>query len=228
MATAALIGLVHTAAGPDHYIPFIALARAGRWPTLKTAVITGLCGLGHVLSSVILGLLGVVAGSAILNIKGLESLRGSIAAWLLIIFGFVYLVWGVWRAIRNKPHTHAHIHPDGSIHEHKHTHLNQHAHLHEKKKERFSPWTLFIIFVLGPCEPLIPLIMYPASKGDVAGSVLVSLVFSIVTIATMILIVLLSVSGLSRIRLPRMERYSHALAGFAILLCGIAVKFWGL
>jgi len=25
-------------------------------------------------------------------------------------------------------------------------------------------WALFLIFVFGPCEPLIPLIMYPAAK----------------------------------------------------------------
>ena len=227
-ATAALVGFVHTAIGPDHYIPFIALARARNWSALRTTIVTALCGVGHVASSIILGLIGVAVGMAVFKLKWIESWRGDIAAWLLIVFGFAYLVWGLWRAIKNKPHTHSHVHADGSAHEHDHNHASQHAHLHEKKKDPASPWALFIIFVFGPCEPLIPLVMVPASRGDIAGTITVSVIFSLVTIATMTAIVLLSLFGLSRIRLPSLGRYSHALAGLAILLCGGAIKFLGL
>ena len=50
------IGSVHTLA-PDHWLPFAALARAERWSTRRTAVVTAGCGLGHVTVSVALGLL---------------------------------------------------------------------------------------------------------------------------------------------------------------------------
>jgi hypothetical protein len=53
-------------------------------------------------------------------------------------------------------------------------------------------------------------------------------VFGVTTIATMLVIVLAANYGLSKISIPKLERYSHALAGLSILICGAAVKFLGL
>jgi len=58
MGAAFSIGLLHTLFGPDHYLPFIAMSRARRWNLRKTLIVTLLCGVGHVLSSVLLGFLG--------------------------------------------------------------------------------------------------------------------------------------------------------------------------
>ena len=55
---AATIGPGHTLMGPDHYVPFIVMSRARKWWMLKTVWITILCGLGHVGSSIVLGLAG--------------------------------------------------------------------------------------------------------------------------------------------------------------------------
>ena len=62
------------------------------------------CGLGHVLSSVFLGLAGVLLGIQVMKLEVFEAFRGSIAAWLLIGFGFAYFLWGIRRAILNRPH----------------------------------------------------------------------------------------------------------------------------
>ena len=91
-----------------------------------------------------------------------------------------------------------------------------------------TPWILFIIFVLGPCEPLIPLLMYPAAKESIMGMILVIGVFSAVTIATMLGVVLVSTMGLNFLPLKKMERYTHALAGATIFLSGMAIQFLGL
>ena len=100
--TAASIGFIHTALGPDHYLPFIMMGKVRNWSLTKTSWITLLSGAGHVLSSVLLGLLGVYLGSEVLKLEALEAYRGTIAAWLLISFGFAYFIWGVHRAIKNK------------------------------------------------------------------------------------------------------------------------------
>ena len=60
--TAISIGFVHTILGPDHYLPFIVLSQAKKWTLKKTMFITFFCGLGHVLSSVVLGLVGIAVG----------------------------------------------------------------------------------------------------------------------------------------------------------------------
>jgi nickel/cobalt exporter len=160
--TAASLGLVHTVVGPDHYLPFIVISRARHWTLRKTLVVSFLAGLGHILSSVVLGFLGIALGIAVSKLEGVESARGALAAWLLIGFGLAYFVWGMRRAWKDKPHTHAHLHGPagepvhshgpGAVHEHVHSHERaEHAHPHgEEKKVNITPWVLFTIFVFGP------------------------------------------------------------------------------
>jgi nickel/cobalt exporter len=227
--TAATIGFVHTVIGPDHYLPFIVMSRARRWSLSKTLFISFLCGLGHVLSSVALGFLGLALGLAVARLEGVESLRGGVAAWLLIGFGLAYLVWGLWRGIKNKPHSHLHAHSVHEQHAHVHVHQNDHAHVHSPAKGvSLTPWILFTIFIFGPCEPLIPLVMYPAAEHNLAGVALVTAAFGLTTISTMLVLIALSSWGLSFLRLGKLERYVHALAGAMILISGLGVQLLGL
>jgi nickel/cobalt exporter len=227
--TAVFLGFFHTLIGPDHYLPFIAMAKARQWTLRKTLAISFFSGLGHVLSSVLLGFLGLALGIAVSRLKTAESWRGNAAAWLFIGFGFAYLVWGLHRAIKDKPHRHNHAHADGEIHEHLHEHESAHVHVHDlEKKGNITPWILFTVFVFGPCEPLIPLVMYPAAKHNILGVIMVTAAFAIATLTTMLTIITLSTWGLRFVRLGPLERYAHALAGAAILLSGLAVQFLGL
>ena len=228
--TAASIGLVHTIIGPDHYLPFIVISRARSWTLRKTLFVSFLAGLGHILSSVVLGFLGIALGIAVARLEGVESVRGALAAWLLIGFGFAYFIWGLRRAWKNKPHTHVHIHDHDRAHDHIHTHAGQeHIHLHgEKGRVNITPWVLFTIFVFGPCEPLIPLVMYPAARHSTAGVILVAGAFGLATIVTMLCIIATASWGASFIRLGKLERYSHALAGLMIFVSGLSVQFLGL
>jgi ABC-type nickel/cobalt efflux system permease component RcnA len=191
---------------------------------MKTALVTLACGLGHIGSSILLGLIGVALGLAVNRLEVVESLRGNVAAWLLIGFGLVYFVWGMRRALRNQPHKHSHAHPVGPSHTHTHTHEAEHAHIHDDKGSA-APWALFVVFVFGPCEPLIPVLMYPAAKSSLTGLVLVTLVFGAATIGTMMGLVMLSTTGLNFIPFKRVEPFSHAIAGCTICLCGLAIRF---
>lgn len=250
---AASIAFVHTLLGPDHYLPFVAMSRAGRWSVRKTLVITLACGVGHVLSSAALGLAGIAFGVAVLKLEHFEQVRGDLAGWLLIAFGLVYFVWGVRRAVRNQPHSHFHAHADGVIHTHEHTHHSDHVHVHEvlepaapaivedrsltvaalndagtthKIGRQFSltPWILFTIFLFGPCEPLIPILMYAAAKGNIWTVAGVTIVFGVTTLATMTLIVLSARYVVGLTPLPRLHRFGHAFAGLVVLACGVAVQ----
>jgi sulfite exporter TauE/SafE len=225
ISLAIFIGITHTIMGPDHYIPFVAMSRAGKWSIGKTTLITVLCGIGHVLSSAVIGLFGVALGLAVGGLEAIEAVRGDIAGWLLLGFGVAYTAWGVHRAIRNKPHTHPHIHEDGEPHIHEHAHQSDHVHAHETEKSNrsiFTTWTLFTIFIFGPCEPLIPQLMYPAAKGNWFAVVAVTAAFGLATIGMMTILTVAGFYGLKRI--PSMDRYSHAIAGIAIVMCGVAIK----
>jgi sulfite exporter TauE/SafE len=227
--TAATIGFFHTLLGPDHYLPFIMIAWARKWSGFKTMMVTILCGIGHVGSSVILGLVGVAVGIAVNKLQWFESVRGNLAAWLMIGFGIAYLAWGLRAAYRNRPHRHSHFHIPGIEHEHSHGHHNEHVHIHDQTdKANVTPWILFIIFAFGPCEPLIPLVMYPAAKNNMFGMFMVTAVFAAVTIGTMLTAVALGKYGVKLLNFGSMQRYSHAIAGATILMCGLAIQFLGL
>jgi len=70
--------------------------------------------------------------------------------------------------------------------------------------------------------------MYPAAKHNISGVILVSSVFGLATISTMLAIIAVSSWGISFIRLGRLERYVHALAGAMIFISGLCVQFLGL
>jgi nickel/cobalt exporter len=205
--TALTIGSLHTLAGPDHYLPFVAMSKSRNWSMVKTINIVVLCGLGHVLSSIIIGIVGIAAGIAISGIERVEGTRGNIAAWLLLIFGLAYMTWGFYKLWKNKAHHHDHD-------------------TGEKKKMTF--WILFTIFIFGPCEPLIPILMYPAAQHNYGAVAYISALFAVTTIATMIVIVWLMLKGISVVKLHTLEKYQHVLAGGTIALCGVGIVFLGL
>jgi len=199
-ATAVAVGAIHTILGPDHYLPFVAMSQAGGWHARKTLGVTIACGLGHVAGSVAIGCVGLLLGIAVMRLETLEAIRGDVAAWLLIGFGLAYLVSGVMRANRRALHEHAH---GTSV---------------------WAPWLAFLVFVFGPCEPLIPLLMYPAAQASYGAVAAVAGGFALATIGTMVAAVMAMRYGLSWVRLPDPGRFSHALAGLVILLCGVLVK----
>ncbi len=201
--TAALVGVVHTLVGPDHYLPFIALSRARKWSLGRTAGVTLFCGLGHVLGSLILGAVAIALGVTVSRLEAVDSQRGELAAWILIASGLVYLAWGLRRATG---HGHSHSAPNpGSL----------------------TPWMLFLVFVLGPCEPLIPVLLYPAASGNPLTAAVVVAVFAAVTLATMLAAVLVGTVGMGQLRLAGFERYGDAFAGGVITLCGAGILFLG-
>jgi hypothetical protein len=205
VSTAALLGVVHTVVGPDHYLPFAFLARAGRWSRTKTMVVTLACGVGHVAGSVALASVGIFLGLALSSLEIVGSLRGQVAAWVLVGFGLLYLAWGLRRA---RTHSHSHAHSGAG--------------------RRLAPWALFIVFVLGPCEVLIPLLLYAAAAHGLAGACLAVAAFGVATLASMLVTVWILLQGLTRLPLGNLERYAHAMAGAGLALCGGAVLFLGL
>jgi ABC-type nickel/cobalt efflux system permease component RcnA len=231
LGTAATIGVVHTLIGPDHYLPFITLAKARRWSLARTAGVTLVSGLGHVAGSIVLGALGIGFGWALGGVEALEALRGQLAGWMLLAFGLAYFAWGLRQAFRHRPHSHLHAHVDGTVHQHVHVHDIAHGHLHEqpaahsgKLLRGATAWTLFLVFVLGPCEPLIPILMYPAAAGNAATVIAVATVFALSTLVTMTAAVIAGRAGLALLPDGKWERWSHAVAGAIVAGCGIAIQ----
>ena len=223
LSTAATLACVHTLLGVDHSLPFIVLGRARRWSLRHTLFVTGLCGTGHVASSVVIGVVGIGLGLTVDGMAWLESSRGDLAAALLMGFGLAYACWAGWRRLRQREHSHVHAHADGTVHRHPHGHHGEHLHVHGSDLKRVTPWALFIIFAFGPCEPLIPLMLVPAFGGNWLGVAAVVAVFGALTVATMLATVAVGHVGVRVDRLGRVGDYGDVIAGLIITASGAAV-----
>ena len=255
--SAAFLGFFHTLLGPDHYLPFIVLSKARKWTQSKTLWITFISGVGHIGGSVILEIIGIALGISLTKLEAIESHRGSIVAWLLIGFGLLYSLYGINKYNKNGGHFHLpkfmipkrirnlhHLamHDHEPKHKHSHVHMNEHNHNHRQDHNdihthkqvhqpeditNITPWILFLIFVFGPCEVLIPLLIFPAANHSAFGIAAVSVVFGITTVSTMLLIVYLGFKGSSFIKIKNGDRYFHLIAGLVILLSGVGMQFLG-
>ena len=220
------IAVVHALLGPDHYLPLAALAGARGWSARRTAFVTSACGAAHVLSSLLLGALGVALGIGVARLEGAEGGRGALAAWALIAFGGAYALWGLRRGLRMRAGVRPHRHGD-RLHVHSHGD-GPHAHAPGEREAPATLWALMLIFVIGPCEPLIPLFVLPASRGRWGLASATALLFGVVTVATMVGAVMASRAGLRRLPAAGLSRWSHAAAGGIVATSGLAVLFLGL
>ena len=226
LGTAASLAIVHTLIGIDHSLPLAALGRARGWALRRTLIVTGVCGAGHVASSVVLGAAGVGLGVATDSLLRLESARGELAAALLLGFGLTYTAWALWsrRPGRRREGAAAGREPRAAA---------------ETGGGSGQPgdirgttaWALFVVFVLGPCEPLIPLMVVPGLAGDWLAVAAVAAVFGLLTIAVMLAAVTAAWHGLGWIghsARHRGEQLAHAAAGLVVTASGAAVLWLGL
>ena len=193
--TALSLGLIHTLIGVDHYLPFIALGKSRQWSIRRTLSVVALAGSLHVFSSILLGLIGLSLKASVETLVGIESVRGSLATWFLMASGLVVMIM----AIRN--------------------------HVKHTSKPAPTKGLLIAFLVLGPCEPLIPLLMAPSVR-HLGVMLSVSLVFGLTTVTTMMAATWVGLLGLKR--LPQaLNRWMPLLSGMTMTLCGVLMLTLG-
>jgi nickel/cobalt transporter (NicO) family protein len=198
VAGAATVGVLHTLA-PDHWLPFTALGRANGWSTRRVLGTTIFCGAGHVTVSAILALVAGYAGVQV--ISRIAAQFADRATLLLIIFGALYVLWGVRRSFNSHGHHHWH----GPI----------------------TAGSLFVIFSLDICVALLPLVFAAMSAGAIAV-VFVILAYEVATIGTMVTAVLLSTHGAKQLRFSWIDRFGRVGAGAIIMAVGGAMMMLGI
>jgi nickel/cobalt transporter (NicO) family protein len=212
LISAATLGIVHTAIGVDHYVPFIALGRERRWGAGKAAGIAALCGLGHVASSALLAALGIAAGAAAGQLSWFEAFRGQMVSWLIIAMGAAYLGLGLWRAASRRFG----------------------AGLSEKAAQggRVIAPLAVALLALGPCEALLPLMTTAGGLLPLGALLGVVTLFALTTLGTMMLLVSGGILGVSWVQ----ERWPSVAAlvpsgpvmvGTSLMASGLAVQWLG-
>ena len=226
------------AAIPTHWLPFVVAARAQRWNALKTLVVTGVAGSGHVLFTTALGVL-VAWGGIALNAKWSRAFP-TFAGTALILIGLVY----VMRQFKGR-HGHVHLFGGRSHHHHDarvHRHDSQE---HERQRDdhpyqdqveietiqqewsrRRSDWAvmagLFALLTFSPCEAFLPLFLIGAKYGWV-GFVFLSAILAIATVAGMVTFTWLTLLGLQRLNFQALDKYEAIIVGGIFCLLGILI-----
>lgn len=229
LLSAFTLGVFHTAIGIDHSLPFVVLARTRGWSLRWTLAVTFFCGVGHVLSSVLIAGVGLGLGVAGSRLSFVEETRGSWAAWLLVGFGLAYA-------------TVAYLKSGARPREGGEGRLAGHVHLHGGRPleladagamttRRLLP-SLFVVFLLGPCEALLPLLTASGMTISLSEGAIVTLTFCAATISTMLFLVTLGFYGAAALRgsnrTPLGGRYAHSLAGLALAASGMSIQVLGI
>ncbi|HEY5337240.1 MAG TPA: hypothetical protein VIJ85_03480 [Rhizomicrobium sp.] len=202
-----VVGVLHTMV-PDHWAPIALMAKQQGWTKAQTARAALGAGTGHVLSTLLLGLIVWGAGLAVAAKFGqwIEALS-SIA---LIGFG-LWIAWSGWREMRAEQH-----------HEHAHAHGHAHEHHHHGHGQRTA---LLLILGSSPMIEGLPA-FFAAGKFGIGQIVVMSLVFAASTIITYVVLCVASVAGLERVRLGPLEHYGEVLSGLFIAAVGVIFWIW--
>ncbi len=197
-----LLSVLH-ACIPNHWIPLVAIGRAERWGRSETLLFTGIVGLAHASSTILIGILVGLLGY---ELSDRHSTITSIAApSLLIALGIAYLVRDL--AFRRR-------HPH---------HLEQ-AGRGGKTSKLPLVASLSAAMFFSPC---IELEAYYFSAGSLGwpGILLVSSVYLLVTVLGMLILVDLGLEGARRIRSRFLEHHERRVTGFLLLALGAAAFF---
>jgi ABC-type nickel/cobalt efflux system permease component RcnA len=186
--------------------------------------VSGLSAVVHTLLSIALGLLALRLGQKAANAIGERLERGS--GLLLVGFGVAYALWA-WRKG-------AHFHPGGALlhARDEHNRCDGHEgsigsdHLHYHADEAWirpdagkGAIPLALIVGLNPCVLVLPIMVATADAG--AGAVaLVTLAYSVTTIALMVGLSVAGVVGTRRLPVPAVARHMETASGILIALSG--------
>ena len=120
VAAVAGVGVLHTLV-PDHWVPIALIARQRGWSKDETARIAFKAGIGHVLSTLAIGLAVWIAGVAVATRFG--NIVDTAASIALIAFGGWVFVSALREMRGSGGHGHSHSHEHGHGHGHDLSHL---------------------------------------------------------------------------------------------------------
>jgi putative Mn2+ efflux pump MntP len=230
IATAGFTALFHTLI-PDHWLPFVLVARSQGWSLRKTFWTTLLSAAFHVTLSLGLGVLALFLGREFTAAIGERIER--FAGFGLLFFGLVYTLFFLTGSGKHQHYFPGHggHHPledyhgtgeeaggassaDGPSPRHiLSRHLGDHP---------LSALTLAAVVGLNPCVLAIPLMM--ATVADGLWSLLaVASSFAVTSIVVLVSASLLGYQGMRRLNLDFLNRYGEVVSGLLIAALGLLI-----
>lgn len=203
--TAASVAFLHSLANPSHYMPFVALGKARGWGIWRTVSAAALCGLGHVLGFAAVAAVGFALGRGLDLFRAFAEHGEFYAGLAFLLFGLGYFAYGLWAGLSGAGSCGG----DGRL-----SCGGERVGVGRSK----SFWILFFIFALGPCDAVLPVILYPALEGDIWALAVAGAVFYSVTVLTMSLATAALYKGITLANFGGgfAHRWAHAISGLVI------------
>jgi ABC-type nickel/cobalt efflux system permease component RcnA len=220
IATAGATALFHTLI-PDHWLPFVLVARSQNWSLRKTFLTTLISALFHVVLSLGLGILALYLGREFIVAVG-ERLE-LFAGWALAFFGVVYTLYFLVGGGQ-----HQHYFPGHGEH-HPHEDYPEGEHEGPSKPHILSrhlgdrPWgalALAAVVGLNPCVLAIPLVFATIAE-DRWALVGVSIAFAVTSTVVLVGASILGYKGLQRFRFPFLNKYGEVISGLLLTVVGL-------
>lgn len=126
LAAVVAVGILHTMV-PDHWVPITVLARQHGWSRAETARAAAQAGLGHVVSTLIIG--GIIWVLGVATAQRFGGIADTLSSVALIGFGGWFVIAGL-RELHHARGDHHHGHDHGHHHHHDHDHDHGHDHGH--------------------------------------------------------------------------------------------------
>jgi cytochrome c biogenesis protein CcdA len=200
--SAAFVGLVHSLA-PGHWLPVLLTVKSQRWPIKKAVVGALLAASGHVILSVILGLVTIFVGAKLL--VGNEDKIESYGGLALMAFGVIY----------------------GTVAYFKHSSCHGGHNHHGPEAPRRGPYLFLFSLGFSPCVAVIPVFAAAATQGH-AATVLSMVGFSLGVISALVGATVLVSLGMMKLDHPLLEHYGDVITGGGVALMGLALYFYPL
>jgi len=201
-----LLSITH-ALIPNHWFPIAAVSKSENWTKGETVKVTALTGFLHTLSTIIIGIvigfIGLKLGDTI------EVVSEIYAPVILIGLGLFFII----KNLRNKSHTHCHINPEE---------IKQAS----KKSKAAIITALGTMMFFSPCVE-IEAYYFTAGQFGWQGILLLSAIYLVITVSTMIFSVELSRKSLNALnkKLHFLEHYEKLITGIILIILGILSFF---
>jgi large-conductance mechanosensitive channel len=199
----AVVGVLHTIV-PDHWVPITLIARQRRWSRTETRNAALKAGTGHVVSTLLIGIVVWIGGVAFATHFG--NLINSLSSLALVAFGVWFMISAYQEMLRERSHSHVH----------------DHEHHNDKKSNRTA---LLLILGSSPMIEGIPA-FFAASKYGIGLLLIMAIVFAISTIATYVILCTYSTTRLQNTSFGVFENYGEVLSGAFIAFVGLFFWIW--
>lgn len=193
-----IISLLH-AVIPNHWLPVVAIGRKEGWSLVETSRITFIAGLSHVISTVIIGILIGIIGKELAS--HLDHFSHVIAPSVLILMG-LYFIQQHYR--------------------HHHFHLEKEK--IEKKTKQAIITALVIAMFLSPCMEIETYFLLAGTYGWYM-MFLIAAMYSIISIAGMLIWVRVVYKGLLHMNWHKWEHNAGIITGLTLIATGIITFF---